>query len=273
MSGIIMKNGIPYGNGDNTITCTQAEYDAWEQAGTLQENVTYYITDAPADTAIRDTLISTDTTWSSTKIINMIYPVGSIFISVSNVNPSTYFTGTSWEAFGSGKTLVGVDTTDTDFNTVAKTGGKKDVTLTSAQSGQKNLGSITSADNNRGHTHKYDKVNTPTGGTSLPNTALSDRTCIEIPAQSAGTRSGIAWGTLNVTKNQWYVTSTYDASQAGDITGVYQTHTHTIGTTSTNSGAESQSHTHTVTISGSDATSAHTNLQPYITTYMWKRVS
>jgi len=35
MSGIIMKNGIPYGNGDNTNTCTQVECDAWEQAVAL----------------------------------------------------------------------------------------------------------------------------------------------------------------------------------------------------------------------------------------------
>ena len=62
-------------------------------------------------------------------ILNNVYPVGSIYISVSNANPGLTFGGT-WVAFGSGKTLVGVDTSDADFNTVQKTGGEKTHTLT-----------------------------------------------------------------------------------------------------------------------------------------------
>ncbi|MBR6984158.1 MAG: hypothetical protein IKH75_11665 [Ruminococcus sp.] len=62
-------------------------------------------------------------------IFNAVYPVGTIYTSVSNANPGTIFGGT-WVAFGSGKTLVGVDTSDTDFNTVQKTGGEKKHQLT-----------------------------------------------------------------------------------------------------------------------------------------------
>ena len=62
-------------------------------------------------------------------IFNAVYPVGTIYTSVSNTNPGTIFGGT-WTAFGSGKTLVGVDTSDTDFNLVQKTGGSKTHTLT-----------------------------------------------------------------------------------------------------------------------------------------------
>lgn len=62
-------------------------------------------------------------------IFNAVYPVGTIYTSVSNANPGTIFGGT-WEAFGSGKTLVGVDTSDTDFNLVQKTGGEKTHQLT-----------------------------------------------------------------------------------------------------------------------------------------------
>lgn len=60
---------------------------------------------------------------------NALYPVGSIYMSVNNTNPSTFFGGT-WEAWGSGKVPVGVDTNDTDFATVEKTGGEKTHTLT-----------------------------------------------------------------------------------------------------------------------------------------------
>ena len=50
-------------------------------------------------------------------------------MSVNNVNPSTLFGGT-WIAFGTGRTLVGVDTSQTEFDTVEKTGGEKTHTLT-----------------------------------------------------------------------------------------------------------------------------------------------
>lgn len=57
------------------------------------------------------------------------YPVGSIYLSVTNTNPSKWFGGT-WEQIAKGRTLVGVDTGDTDFNIVKKTGGEKNHKLT-----------------------------------------------------------------------------------------------------------------------------------------------
>lgn len=65
-------------------------------------------------------------------VVDMIYPIGSIYLSVNNVNPSSIFGG-SWESFGTGKTLVGVDTSQTEFNTVEKTGGEKTHTLTKTE--------------------------------------------------------------------------------------------------------------------------------------------
>lgn len=64
-------------------------------------------------------------------IRNLVYPVGSIYMSVSNTNPGTLFGGT-WVAWGSGKVPVGVDTSDADFNTVEKTGGAKSHSYTPA---------------------------------------------------------------------------------------------------------------------------------------------
>ena len=53
-----------------------------------------------------------------------VWPVGSIYISVVNINPSNYFGGT-WEVFGTGRCLIGVDTSQTEFNSVEKTEGSK----------------------------------------------------------------------------------------------------------------------------------------------------
>jgi len=57
------------------------------------------------------------------------YPVGAIFTSVVATSPATLFGGT-WEAIGAGKVLVGIDASDTDFDTVEATGGAKTHTLT-----------------------------------------------------------------------------------------------------------------------------------------------
>lgn len=57
-----------------------------------------------------------------------IYPVGSIYITTSNDNPSVLFGG-RWEAYGQGKVLVGIQPGDTNFNAVGKTGGSKSQTI------------------------------------------------------------------------------------------------------------------------------------------------
>lgn len=63
---------------------------------------------------------------------DQIYPVGSIYTSINATNPSTLFGGV-WEQIASGRTLVGVDTSQTEFNTVKKTGGEKTHRLTESE--------------------------------------------------------------------------------------------------------------------------------------------
>jgi hypothetical protein len=62
------------------------------------------------------------------------YPVGAIYTSVVSTNPSSLFGGT-WVAFAAGRVLVGINSSDGDFNQSQETGGAKTVTLTAAQSG------------------------------------------------------------------------------------------------------------------------------------------
>ena len=63
------------------------------------------------------------------QLLDIFYPIGIIYESVKPDNPSTFMGGT-WTRFGNGKVLVGVDESDTDFNTVNKTGGEKTHVLT-----------------------------------------------------------------------------------------------------------------------------------------------
>ena len=70
-----------------------------------------------------------------TALREQIYPVGSIYMSTSDSTVSAVQSrfGGTWVAFGSGKTIVGVNTSETEFNTVEKTGGEKTHTLTIAE--------------------------------------------------------------------------------------------------------------------------------------------
>lgn len=66
-----------------------------------------------------------------------IYPVGSIYMSIKDVDPSTFLGGT-WERWGQGRVPVGVDVDasdppDTDFATAGKEGGEKQHTLTTSE--------------------------------------------------------------------------------------------------------------------------------------------
>lgn len=61
-------------------------------------------------------------------LTDQIYPIGSIYISVNSNNPSSYFGG-EWESFGKGRTIVGIDPDQEEFNTAEKTGGEKEHTL------------------------------------------------------------------------------------------------------------------------------------------------
>ena len=53
-----------------------------------------------------------------------IFPIGSIYMSVTNTNPSNSFGGT-WVLWGQGRVPIGVDTSQSEFNSVEKTGGTK----------------------------------------------------------------------------------------------------------------------------------------------------
>ena len=77
-------------------------------------------------------LIDTLQSSISTSINNAIlednkkkYYVGKIIMDTANVNPATYLGFGTWTLWGAGRVPVGVDTTDSDFNSVEKTGGEK----------------------------------------------------------------------------------------------------------------------------------------------------
>lgn len=62
---------------------------------------------------------------------NLLYPVGSIYSNISvSTNPATLFGFGTWVAIA-GRVVIGLDSSDTSFDTVGETGGSKDAIVVS----------------------------------------------------------------------------------------------------------------------------------------------
>lgn len=70
-------------------------------------------------------------TWKTLKsllggmMVDLFYPIGSLYITTNPENPSKTFGKGTWEAYAAGRVLVGADANDSDFSEVGKTGGTK----------------------------------------------------------------------------------------------------------------------------------------------------
>ena len=65
---------------------------------------------------------------TQTQVVNLVYPVGAIYMSVVSTSPASLFGGT-WAVWGTGRVPVGINGSDSAFNTVEKTGGAPTHTL------------------------------------------------------------------------------------------------------------------------------------------------
>lgn len=143
------------------------------------------------------------------QLLEKVYPVGSIYISANRVSPQVFLGGT-WEPFAYGRTLVGVDDSDSspdiDFAEPLKIGGEKKHKLTVAEMPS--------------HDHPITGDVTSNSPLYMQNIASS--------FYSNGSP------TLGGTSNTWQWSKSIVA-QGGD--------------------------------------QAHNNMQPYITVYMWRRIS
>ena len=121
----------------------------------------------------------------SAALINLVYPIGSIFISTSKVNPSTYLTGTTWALFAKDQFLFGA-VSASDISSDDLQGGASTVTL--------------SIDNLPPHTHtlgtKSNNVGTKsTSVNSVKNNSSSSTTSSDA-IQTALTGDGIPFSIM-----------------------------------------------------------------------------
>lgn len=186
------------------------------------------------------------------------FPVGAVFIAVVSTNPGTLLGYGTWSAFGAGKVLVGLDSVDTDFDTVEETGGAKTKAI-SAHAGA-------TVDDHAAHVHSgpANHSNHQHVYTETPNhvhvlngfpTATGGSTGFTRDTSMSGTPADTALSTNDPT---------------GGV-AVGTTSVETAAITHGNTGNPTATITHTV-----GQANAHSDLnvvQPYIVVYMWKRTA
>ena len=162
---------------------------------------------------------------SINELISRFTPaVGEIEMNVTGTNPGTKYPGTTWVSWGSGKVPVGVDSAQTEFNTVEKTGGEKSHKMTAAENGPH-------YHTGPSHTHEP--------GTGSHFSTFSGTMSVEAIGEIAGSE----WEIPQIASSGTWHQPTATAAAGNGNTGT----------------------------SGSGT--AHNNLQPYITCYMWKRTA
>ena len=201
----------------------------------------------------KDNLADSAITYEDIK--EMIYPVGSIYMSITDntvAKVQERFGGT-WQAFGVGQTLMGVNTSDTDFNTVLKTGGSKSQSYTPAGT---NTGTSITVAQLPAHSHTFTGTAVNTGSNGSHGHTYS----FKISSTEA---KGYGLDLTQAFTDRIAVTGSGSTTNKG-------AHTHSVTAKGTISNTGSgQAHTHT--FKGTAATISH--MQPYVTVYMYKRVS
>ena len=215
------------------------------------------------------------------ELLNQMYPVGSVYISatLSTADQVKNALGGTWEVYGKGQTLVGVDTSQTEFNTIGKTGGAKSVSYTPGGT----VGNTTlTTDQIPSHTHTISHTHT---------TPQTNTTTLSLTAQSNGAHThnlNVIGNPTPITGHPYNQPSSYSfyfdasGSNAG-VTVSAGAHTHSVTGTVTvpamttnsistsTSGATGGGKAHTHTFTGTATTIS--TLQPYVTVYMYKRTA
>lgn len=182
-------------------------------------------------------LVSTDTYKPLVDaLLELIYPIGSIYMSVKDTNPADFLGGT-WERWGQGRVPVGVNEDDTIFEKAGNTGGEQKHQLT------------TNEMPNHRHRGQYAHTETYTDHAQKPTDPPAQVIEVEQGTREVEVQYNVVQDTLS--------TTTLHTSGSGPTNDIFYTYKVTS--------------TYGVADDGGDI--PHNNLQSYITCYMWKRTA
>lgn len=164
-------------------------------------------------------------------IIDVVYPVGSIYISKDSTNPGTLWPGTTWEREAEGRCIIGIGT---GYTTVGATGGSSTVTLDTTQIPSHAHTGPSHTHTTPNHSHTFSGT---TSGMSANSTGRAGQVYL-------GTGSPVSTGALT-RENSSTLRSYSISSQTGNPWGYLNlnvSHTHTYsGTTSSGNGGNTGS--------------------------------
>lgn len=135
--GVTAWNALAYKSGVDSVAGktgdVELDIDDVDGAAPLDSPALTGTPTAPTRAMSSDSNAIATTEWVRT-LLDTMWPIGTLYLSMNNTNPGTFIGGT-WVAEATGRMLVGLNDEDADFNVIGETGGAKEVTLTAAQSG------------------------------------------------------------------------------------------------------------------------------------------
>lgn len=214
-----------------------------------KENDIFYLLESrPANTDL-----SNLTETGKENILNMIYPIGSIYMSINEVNPSILFGFGEWEQIKDTFLLASGDN-----YSLASIGGEATHSLT--------------VEEMPSHTHSASTNNTGEHSHSRGSMEITGTLGHPISRNTEARYGGFsyvqsAFQASNKTTHIGYYSNTSSNSSYAHDVNFYASRSWG-GATSTNG-----SHAHTVTVGNTGNSNNHNNMPPYLAVNIWKRIA
>jgi hypothetical protein len=159
------KDTLPTGDANKIVKGTEIDNEFNSISGAISSKAdiaspTFTGTPAAPTATSGSNTTQLATTAFVTAALGAIYPVGSIYVNAAvSTNPATLLGFGTWEAFGAGRVMVGLNASDALFDTLEETGGSKD----SAVVAHTHTYSGTTGNDSPDHTHLSNAVGLTSG--------------------------------------------------------------------------------------------------------------